>query len=228
MAKVGVIRTWARRAVAFVKTTLVGGLVFVVPLGVFVWLGSKALKVLKRLAQPLADHLPLDRVVGVLAADVVVIAALIVICFIGGLVARVSFAERFVKKAETGVLWRIPGYGFIRALTDTLGKSTAASSLRPVLIHYDDSAQLAFEVDRLADGRRVVYVPSAPDPRAGAVVVMDADRVEAVPLTFVAALRDLRSLGRGLGTSLAAPGTSKLPIWRASGWGQSFRSDSIQ
>src|SRR4029079_10601846 len=113
------------------------------------------------------------------------------------LVSRVSVSKRFVKKAETGVLWRIPGYGFIRALTDTLGKSTAASSLRPVLIHYDDSGQLACEFDRLADGRRVVYVPSAPDPRAGAVVVMDADRVEPVPRTFVAALRGPRSVGNG-------------------------------
>jgi uncharacterized membrane protein len=132
-------------------------------------------------------------------------AVLIVICFIGGLLARLSFAYRFVKKAETGVLWRVPATVFIRALTDTLDEGAASSSLRPVLIHFDDSAQLAFEVERLADGRRVVYVPSAPDPRAGAVVVMDPDRVEPVPLTFVAALRDLRSLGRGLGTSLAPP-----------------------
>ena len=53
------------------------------------------------------------------------------------------------------MLWRIPGYGFIKALTDSLDKRAAESALRPVLIHFDDSAQLGFEVDHLADGRRV-------------------------------------------------------------------------
>jgi uncharacterized membrane protein len=192
-----------------VKTTLVGGLVFVAPLAVFVWVGSKAVQLLKRMAQPLEALLPLDRVVGVLAADVLVVAVLIFVCFLGGLLARKSAALRFIKKAETGVLWRIPGYGFIKALTDSLDKRAADAALRPVLIHFDDSAQLGFEVDQLPDGRRVVYVPGSPDPRAGAVMVMDAARVEAVPMTFVVALRDLRSVGRGLGADLAAPPLAK-------------------
>jgi len=206
MSRVARIRYWVHGAYKLAKTTVIGGLVFVVPLFVFVWLASKALKLLRRAAEPLAALLPLDRVIGVLAADALLVAALIVVCFMGGLLARVSSAYRFVKRAESGVLWRIPGYGFIRALTDTLDKRAGASAMRPVLIHFDDAAQLAFEVDRLADGRRVVYIPSSPDPRAGSVMVMDADRVEPVPLTFVAALRDLRALGRGLGTSI--PGTA--------------------
>ena len=106
---------------------------------------------------------------------------------------------------RAGVLWRIPGYGFVKALTDSLDKSAAASSMRPVLAHFDDYAQLAFEVDQLADGRRVIYVPSAPDPRAGAVLVIDSARIEPVPITFVTAIGGLRALGRGLGPCLRRP-----------------------
>jgi uncharacterized membrane protein len=204
MSKAARIRHWVHGAYRFAKTTVIGGLVFVVPLFVLVWLGAKALKLLRRVAEPLAALLPLDRVIGVLAADALVVALLIIVCFIGGLLARVSSAYHFVKRAESGVLWRIPGYGFIRALTETLDKNTAASTMRPVLIHFDDAAQLAFEVDQLPDGRRVVYIPSSPDPRAGSVMVMDADRVEPLPLTFMAALRDLRALGRGLGADMRA------------------------
>jgi uncharacterized membrane protein len=209
MSTADAVRSRFRRAYSFVKTTLVGGLVFVAPLAVFVWLGSKAVQLLKRLAQPLEALLPLDRALGVLAADALIIALLIFVCFLGGLLARKSAALRLVKKAETGVLWRIPGYGFIKALTDSLDKRAAESALRPVLIHFDDSAQLGFEVDHLADGRRVIYVPGSPDPRAGAVMVMDAARVEAVPMSFMVALRDLRSVGRGLGADLAAPALVK-------------------
>lgn len=192
-----------RSAVRFLKTTLVGGVVFLVPLVILVSLGAKVVGVLRRLAEPLAARLPLDTVLGVMAADVVVMVLVVLTCFAAGLLARVSFARRFVKKAETGVLWRIPGYGFIKGLTDSLDKN-AAASMRPVLIHFDDAAQLAFEVDQLADGRRVIYVPSAPDPRAGSVLVMDRARVEDVPIAFVPAIGSLRSLGRGLGSSLSA------------------------
>ena len=189
----------------FVKTTLVGGAVFLVPVTILALLLAKVGDVLLRLAQPLARRLPLDTVWGVAVADIVLILLAVFVCFLAGLLARVSFARRLVRKAEAGVLWRIPGYGLVKGLTDSLDKSPATKAMVPVLIHFDDSAQLAFEVDHLPDGRRVVYVPSAPDPRAGSVVVMDADRVEPVQMTFARATNALRALGRGLGPTLSQP-----------------------
>jgi uncharacterized membrane protein len=190
----------------FVKTTLVGGLLFLVPVIVIGLLLAKVWSVLRRIAAPLAAWLPVHTAAGVLVADAALIVLLVVLCFLAGLLARVSFARRFVKKAEAGVLWRVPGYGLIKGLTDSLDKQHAASaSMIPVLIHFDDAAQLAFEVDRLADGRRVIYLPGSPEPRAGSVIVMDANRVEPVPLTYMQALTALRALGRGMAPSLAAP-----------------------
>jgi uncharacterized membrane protein len=187
----------------FVKTTLVGGAVFLVPVTVLALLLAKVGAVLLHLAQPLAKRLPLDTLWGKAVADVVLIVLAVFVCFLAGLLARVSFANRFVRKAEAGVLWRIPGYGFVKGLTDSLDKSPAAKAMVPVLIHFDDAAQLAFEVDHLPDGRRVIYLPGAPDPRAGSVLVMDADRVEPVQMTFVRATAALRALGRGLGPTLS-------------------------
>ncbi len=189
----------------FVKTTLMGGAVFLVPVTVLALLLAKVGDVLLRLAQPLAKRLPLDTVWGMAVADAVLIVLAVLVCFLAGLLARVSFANRFVRKAEAGVLWRIPGYGFVKGLTDSLDKSPAAKGMVPVLIHFDDAAQLAFEVDHLPDGRRIIYLPGAPDPRAGSVLVMDADRVEPVQMTFVRATAALRALGRGLGPTLNQP-----------------------
>jgi uncharacterized membrane protein len=189
----------------FVKTTLVGGAVFLVPVTVLALLLAKVGDVLLRLAQPLAKRLPLNTVWGVAVADVVLILLAVLVCFLAGLLARVSFANRLVRKAEAGVLWRIPGYGFVKGLTESLDRSPAAKGMVPVLIRFDDAAQLAFEVDHLPDGRRVIYLPGAPDPRAGSVLLMDADRVEPVQMTFVRATAVLRALGRGLGPTLSQP-----------------------
>jgi uncharacterized membrane protein len=197
-------KDWARHALKVVKTTLVGGVVFMMPVVVLIVVFKKAGGYLRKLAQPLEKVLPLDTFHGVIVADTIVIALFLLACFLAGFLTRLSFANRFVKLAETGVLWRIPGYGFLKALTDSLDKEHGVT-LRPVLVRFDDYSQLAFEVDELPDGRKVIYIPSAPNPRAGSVLVLDKDRVEPVPLSFMAAVRSLRALGRGVGSSLTTP-----------------------
>jgi uncharacterized membrane protein len=197
MATAAAVHTGARRVFGFVKTTFIGGVVFLAPVAILGVLLVKAGRLLQRIARPLGAFLPLDRVLGVIVADVVIVLVVVLACFGAGLLAHVSMANRFLKKAEAGVLWRIPGYGFVKTLTASLDKKAATEAMRPVLVHFDDYAQLAFEIERLADGRRVVYVPGAPEPRNGAVLVFDGARVEPVPLGFVGAITSLRALGRG-------------------------------
>jgi uncharacterized membrane protein len=192
--------------VEHVKTTVVGGLVFLAPVAVLIYLAVKVFGVLRRVAEPLVARWSLHGLLGIVAVDLAVAFVLLIACFFAGLLARRSFANSFVRKAEAGVLWRLPGYGFVKGLTEGLDKH-AAAAMRPVLIRFDDAAQLAFEVERLADDRRVVYLPGSPDPRAGSVMVMTGERVEPVPMSFLAAMTSLRALGRGLGKSLGPPGT---------------------
>lgn len=194
----------AGRALGFVRTTLIGGVVFLAPVIVLVVLAAKAGQFLHRLAAPLLRVLPVGTIAGWVVVDAMVIMGVVLGCFLAGLIAHFSLATRFVAKAEANVLWRIPGYGIIKGLTDSLDPR-AMPSLRPVLVHFDDYAQVAFEVDRTTDGRRVIYLPSAPEPRTGAVVVMNADQVEPLPISFIAAVAAIRAVGHGLGPCLRPP-----------------------
>jgi uncharacterized membrane protein len=180
---------------------MIGGVVFLAPLVVLIWLAVKAGRFLHRLAEPLLRILPPGPITGPVVVDVFVIACVIVACFLAGLLAHFSMANRFVAKAEANVLWRIPGYGIIKGLTSSLDPR-AVPDLRPVLVHFDDYAQIAFEVDRTADGRRVIYLPSAPEPRTGSVIVMEADQVDDLPLSFMSTAAAIRSVGHGLGPRL--------------------------
>jgi uncharacterized membrane protein len=190
-----------KRALKFVRTTLVGGLVFLAPLIVLVILAAKAGKFLQRLAAPLLRVLPVGTIAGHLVLDVIVILCLVLACFLGGLVAHFSLANRFIAKAEANVLWRIPGYGIIKGLTSSLDPR-AMPELLPVVVHFDDYSQVAFEVDRTPDGRRVIYLPSAPEPRTGSVIVMDPQQVEPLPSSFMATVAAIRAVGHGLGPML--------------------------
>jgi uncharacterized membrane protein len=181
----------------FLKMTVIGGIVFLVPIIIVVIIVGKAFAIMTKLASPLAAWLPIDSVGGIALANLLAAAAIVVVCFVAGLVARSPFAVRTVESLESGVLSVIPGYAFIKGLTGSLTGGEEEKELAPVLARFDDAWQVAFQVERTADGRVVVYIPGAPDPWSGAVFVMTADRVEPLERTMAAAVRNIRSLGRG-------------------------------
>ena len=92
----------------FVKATVVGGLIFLIPLVVIVFVVGKALRLSMRVAQPMAGVLPVDSVAGIALVDVVGIVLIMVLCFAAGLVARNSLASKAVREAEARFLWKIP------------------------------------------------------------------------------------------------------------------------
>jgi len=193
--------TSTRKALAFVRTTLVGGVVFLAPLVVLIVLLAKAGQFLHKLAGPLLRVIPAGTIAGVVVVDALVVIGLVLSCFLAGLLAHFGMANRFVARAEANVLWRIPGYGMVKGLTSSMDPR-GMPELRPVLVHFDDYTQIAFEVDRTANGRRVIYLPSAPEPRTGSVIVVDPEQVEPLAISFVAAVAAIRSVGHGLGRSL--------------------------
>jgi uncharacterized membrane protein len=180
----------------FLKTTIVGGLVFLVPVVALVVVIGKALQLSRKVAEPMAAFLPLDSIAWVAIANVIGGIVIVVLCFLAGLAARTSLASTFVRESETRFLWKIPGYSFVKGFTDSLSGEGANASMLPVLMKLDDASQLVFEIERLADGRVVAFVPGAPDPWSGAVMVVDADRVEPLAITMMAAVQNIRMLGR--------------------------------
>ena len=77
----------------------------------------------------------------------------------------------------------------------------------------DDAYQLAFEVERVEGEHVAVFVPGAPDPWAGAVLVVDANRISELDLSVPIVERLCHRLGLGssdlLGTHFASLGRSE-------------------
>lgn len=190
----------------FLKTTVVGGLVFLVPISVAVLILGKTFTMMSRLAAPLAGWLPVDSIGGIALANLLAVVAIVAVCFLAGLIAKSRLATRLVGSLESRVLYSLPGYAFIKGLIGGLTEDDADGSLTPVLARFDDTWQIAFRVEDLSDGRIVLYIPGAPDPWSGSLNVMAPDRVEPLGLTMAAAVRLLRTLGRG-SSDLLSPGS---------------------
>jgi uncharacterized membrane protein len=181
-----------------VKTTIVGGLVFLVPVVILVVVFGKAFELMMRVAKPLDKWITVDTIGGVALANVLAVSAILLCCFIAGLIARSSFAKRTVHSLEGALLMAIPGYALIKGLTDSMASSDkAAEGFAPVIVKFDDYAQLGFEVERTGYGHVVVYLPGAPNPWSGLVTYVSEDRIQRLDMSVPEAIKNIRELGRG-------------------------------
>ena len=184
----------------FIKTTIIGGLIFMVPVVIVVAVVGKALKIMMLVAEPIDKLIPIESIGGVALANILALLAVVILCFVAGVIAKSSAAKKVYSSLDA-LLMAIPGYAFVKGITDSIssGEETA-KSLQPVIVQFDDNAQIGFEVERLDTGKVVIYLPGAPNPWSGSVTYFDADRVKKLNLTMAQAISNIRVLGRGSAT----------------------------
>ena len=117
------------RALAeFTKTTLIGGLLIILPIYIAVLLLAKAVKGLLEILSPVAGSLP----AGVEFRQAATIILLIAVCFVVGLVVRTRPGLRAKNAFEQAVLEKLPGYTFFRGLAQRLTGRSEEHSLEPI------------------------------------------------------------------------------------------------
>lgn len=181
----------------FIKSTLIGGIFFLIPVTVLVMILGKTFAFFVQLTLPLKEWWPLDRVLGIAIANLIAVATIIVLCFLAGLFARSKIAAKFVASLEARFLDNIPGYKFLKSMTGSVTGIEQEVSMAPILARFDDASQVAFKVESLPDGRAIVYIPGAPDPLSGSLFVMAADRIEPLECSLQEAVKNIRGLGAG-------------------------------
>ena len=154
----------------FTRTTLIGGLLIILPIYIAVLLLAKTIKGLLGLLQPVAERVPAS----VEFRQIVAIVLLVCVCFLVGLIVRTGPGLRAKNACERAVLERLPGYTFLRGLAKRLAGQSEEQTLQPALVELEDALVPALIVEELEDGSYTVLVPSAPTPMAGSVYILPA------------------------------------------------------
>lgn len=189
----------------FLKTTVLGGMLFLVPIVLFIAIVGKALQITNKLAIPIAGILGFEAIGGIAVAQMLAIAILVLICFIAGLAAKTQGSKKFMRSLEVNVLEKIPVYELLKTKTHSVLNFEDVEAMVPVLTRFDDSWQLAFEVERIDEGQVVVFLPGAPDPWSGSVHVVRDDRITPLDLTMKSAVNLMKRLGKGSAEVLPSP-----------------------
>src|SRR5205085_9219319 len=105
---------------------------------------------------------------------------------------------------EKSVFERIPGYALFRSLALQMAGQSRGSTWKAALFQSDEALIPAFIIEELDDGRYTVFVPSIPTPFAGAVYVLDRERVHPVDVPFTDAVKVVSRWGSGAKDLVAA------------------------
>jgi len=181
-----------------VVTTLIGGVVFLLPLVVVLMVLAQGLAFTTRAAKPLTDMLPDKSVGGVALASVAAVALLLLLCFGAGLLARAAFGRSLTDRFEGRLQTIYPRYAVIKAMSQGLHGALGQRVLKPVLATFDDHQLIAFDIERLGDGRAVLYVPGAPDAWSGSVLLVSPERIEPLDIDPAVLAKAMQRLGHGV------------------------------
>jgi uncharacterized membrane protein len=198
------------RLLQFVRTTIVGGMLFLVPLVVLSAIIGKALQVAHRVSDPITARLFPGAPAPLLLTAAIIV--LVLFCFLAGLLALTRPARRAVGWLESALLSKIPGYTFLKSAGASALGVESTLQYPVVLARIEDSWQFGFVVEEMADGNQAVYVPGSPNPLSGAVYFMAAERIRRTQIPMHVAMKCLRRLGAGAASVLADPDTLR---WRA-------------
>src|SRR5438876_5320147 len=138
----------------FLKVTLVGGLLVVLPLWVSLLLLLKAIKGAVAMLLPIAKLLPQS----VVHEKIVALGLLLVICFVVGLIIRTRPGQRLGHWILEHILDRIPGFSLMRAMTRQFAGDKEEELFQPALVEIEEALVPAFIVEKHADGQFTIFV----------------------------------------------------------------------
>ena len=117
----------------FLKATIIGGLLFLLPVALILIVLRRAMQAAGKIAQPLSEFLP-DALAGVVTATLLAILLLVLISFLAGLVARTAAGRRTMRLVENSLLGGIPQYQLVKGMAEGLAQVENAEGVKPALV----------------------------------------------------------------------------------------------
>ena len=197
------------KIIRFLKTTAIGGLLFLLPLIIIGALIGQVVPIVMSVAELLSEYIPVKTAGGISLLVLLAIVIVLLLCFAAGLLARWSLGKRLSETFERYLLLFFPRYAIIKdQMADSIGGRVTKPRMKPVHVKFEESLRIGFEIERNEEGLVTVYLPGSPDPWMGTVVLLNADRVERAKLEFGEAVAIFEQLGHGSAAIFTKNGTS--------------------
>jgi uncharacterized membrane protein len=192
-----------QRTSEFLKSSLVAGLVALLPLALIVLVFGWIYGLVSAAIAPLTGPLNLP----VLFADLLVLGAILGLALLLGIALRTRPGRSLFQVLERHLLHPVPGYLPAKeTLARFVGERRRVAFLAVVLVDVTGQGILVtgFVTEEHEDGSRTIFVPTSPNPTSGTVYHVPAGRYRAVGVSVETALRTVIGCGAGSDAVLAA------------------------
>jgi uncharacterized membrane protein len=188
----------------FVKTTIIGGVLFLLPIAATVVILAKAIKMAAEAVAPLADRMPIPKAAAIFEVYTVAILAFLLISFVSGyILQKMPYERKIVPYLEEKFLRKFPPYTMAKRYTNLLAGIEINDGMKPALIQVGQSWQLGFIVERLGDDNVIAFVPSTPDPSSGSIHVVHKELTAELDVHNRAVIECIEKSGKGIGQLLS-------------------------
>ncbi len=165
----------------FVKTTVVGGLVVIVPVAILIYAIGEIFVTLIEVTTPLTSWMPFHPAVNALLASTAAIAIIVAIFFLAGLLVNTLWGNAVRSWLEKKIFSRIPMYSALKGLTQRFtGIENAGFPVVEVNLYGSECRVLGVAVEQLPDERQAVYIPSSPVATVGQMVVVPVNAIRVI------------------------------------------------
>jgi uncharacterized membrane protein len=182
-----------KNSLRFVVQAVLSGFLIIAPIYLAVLLLLKAIGSVAKLVRPFTllvpDWLPAEKLIS--------LCLVLAVCFLIGAAVRTRSGRIIRDRLETRFFERIPGYALFRSLTQQLAGNASEKVWKPALAEIERALVPAFIIEEFEDGRYTVFVPSVPTPLAGAVYILERNRVHPLDVPFTRALQVVSRWGYG-------------------------------
>ena len=193
-----------QRTKNFLKTTLLGGVIVILPITILIFAFRWLFGVVSRGIEPLTNlvvrTIPLlSNRYDELIATLIVISIILGGCFLVGLFIRTRLGQMLYSSLEGGLLTRAPGYKMVKETVNQFfgRKQSPFSSVALVQIFQNETMVTAFVTDRHGNGTVSVFVPTGPNPTSGFIYHIPEKYVHPVDVPIEDAMRSVISCGAG-------------------------------
>ncbi len=181
----------------FIKTMIIGGIIFFIPLVILLIVIQKASQITSVLVGPVIKLLDITNIFGIGAEILISIIIMLFLLYLGGIIARTTKAKTAIAKLESSLLSKIPGYDILKKTGESFAGFESENSLLTVLARIEDAWQLAFLIEEIEGEQYAVYIPGAPNPMSGSVYFLEKNRIKKTTIPMKDAMKCLRGLGSG-------------------------------
>jgi uncharacterized membrane protein len=186
-----------RTLAQFVRTTILGGVLFLAPIVVLIVILAKAFGYARTGIHAVVVHIPAISDLSIGVATTLSIATIALICLVAGLIAQTMIAQRLVNALEASVLSKIPAYEYLKQESASALGVAEIGELPVVFVPMEGGWQLGVQTESLSNGLVSIFVPGAPNPHSGSVFFFSTDSVQPAGITLAAGLNCLRRCGAG-------------------------------